>query len=231
MYKQRITYIFDFDKTIISVEGLEILADICLINNINREKIMDTIYLITEQGMNGQISFDDSLKMRFNLIQPTVEDIQKTTNKLLHKITPSVYKNIWFFKKNARDIYIVSGGFKEYIIPVAQLLGIPKNHIFANTIEKDIAGNIIGFDETNPLSKENGKVEVVNKLHKKRIVAIGDGWTDAQLKTTGAVAYFVAFAENVARKNVMAIADEIVKDFDDFLKKINKYKKLINDCL
>ncbi len=217
MDKQHITYIFDFDKTIISVEGLEVLADTCLINNANKEKIMNKISLITEQGMNGQIPFDMSLKMRFDLIRPTGKDIQKTISKLLHKITPSVYKNKRFFKENAGDIYIVSGGFKEYIIPVVQILGIPKNHILANTIKKDVKGTIIGFDETNPLSKENGKVEVVNKLQKKYIIAIGDGYTDAHLKIAGAVAYFVAFTENVARKNVMAIADEVVKDFDEFL--------------
>jgi phosphoserine phosphatase len=32
------------------------------------------------------------------------------------------------------DVFLVSGGFREIINPVAETLGIPRDHVFANTI-------------------------------------------------------------------------------------------------
>jgi D-3-phosphoglycerate dehydrogenase len=211
------TYIFDFDRTIVSVETLDVLAEVSLQGNEKKEELLGRIKDITEQGMNGSLSFGESLKKRFALLSPSESDIKKVSVSLKKHITPSILRNKKFFKKNAHNIYIVSGGFAECIIPIATILGISKRHVYANTFVKNRKGNIVGYDARNPMSKENGKVEVVKKLKKKNIVIIGDGFTDSQIKAVGAAKRFVAFTEHVERGSVMAQADEVVKSFDEFL--------------
>ena len=205
------TYVFDFDKTIVSVESLELLAEICLARHPNKKYLIKQISAITESGMNGTLSFGESLKQRFALLSPTQEDINICAKKIKKYITQSILRNKSFFKSNQKDIYIVSGGFKELIIPTAALLSISASHIFAN----EIRGG--SFDASNPLAHEGGKVAVVKSLKKKNIIVIGDGYTDAQIKELGGASHFVAFTEHIARAVVIEKADEVVGSFDEFL--------------
>lgn len=211
--KNEVTYIFDFDKTIVSVETLEVMADIALNQSQNKIQILKDITKITEQGMNGNIPFEISLQKRLQLIPITQQVIQETTHILMESITPSIRANPDFFYHNKHTIYIVSGGFKECIVPVASLLGIDASHVFANTFVYDKRGKVVGFDRSNPLSKDGGKTEVVRLLNKKNVVVIGDGITDLHIKRSGAARKFIAFIEHVERKNVCDQADMILPRF------------------
>jgi D-3-phosphoglycerate dehydrogenase len=57
------------------------------------------------------------------------------------------FRNLWFrrafFKQNAHNIYIISNGFKEIIIPIVQEYGIKPEQVLANTFKFDHEGNII----------------------------------------------------------------------------------------
>ena len=122
------------------------------------------------------------------------------------------------FKTYKDSIYIVSGGFKEFIIPVMKAFRIPNSNIFANTFIFDRTGNIVGYDQKNPLAQDNGKYNAVRLLDLKgEIYIIGDGYTDYQIKQLGAAKYFIAFTENVIRKSVIKEADQIAPNFDEFL--------------
>ena len=95
---------------------------------------------------------------------------------------------------------------------------IPNSNIFANTFIFDRAGNIVGYDQKNPLAQDNGKYNAVRLLDlKDEIYIIGDGYTDYQIKQLGAAKYFIAFTENVTRKSVIKEADQIAPNFDEFL--------------
>lgn len=56
-----------------------------------------------------------------------------------------------------KAVYLVSGGFTQMIFPVAALLGLPKEHVFANTILFDAAGKYAGFDREAFTSRSGGK--------------------------------------------------------------------------
>jgi len=45
------------------------------------------------------------------------------------------------------DIYMVSGGFKRLIIPVADKLGIPSSNIFANEFLFNKDGKFVNFSK------------------------------------------------------------------------------------
>jgi phosphoserine phosphatase len=42
-------------------------------------------------------------------------------------------------KAQGKDVFLVSGGFRQIIHPLAQKLGIPLDHVFANTILFDVS--------------------------------------------------------------------------------------------
>jgi D-3-phosphoglycerate dehydrogenase len=50
------------------------------------------------------------------------------------------------------------------------------------------------------------------------IVAVGDGWTDYEIRAAGAADRFYAFVENVERAKVVAHADRIARSFGDLLR-------------
>jgi len=211
-------FIIDFDSTFVKSEGLEELARIALKNNPEKNEIYGKIKAITNLGLEGKLSFGKSLSQRLKLFKGTKKDVQTVARLFKRKITNSIKHNKQFFKTYKDSIYIVSGGFKEFIIPVMKAFQIPNINIFANTFIFDRTGNIVGYDRKNPLAQDNGKYNAVRLLDLKgEIYIIGDGYTDYQIKQLGAAKYFIAFTENVTRKSVIKKADQIAPNFDEFL--------------
>ncbi|WP_424288748.1 HAD-IB family phosphatase [Daejeonella sp.] len=211
-------YIIDFDSTFTQVEALDELARISLHDHPNREGIYKKIEDLTNAAMEGKMSFRESLTARVQLLEANKGHLKQLISHLKTKVSASFSRNKTFFKKHANDVLIVSGGFKEFIIPVVSSYHISKENIYANTFTFDDAGKIIGYDESNPLSNEGGKVTLLKDLKLQGdIYGIGDGHSDFQLKEFGMIKKFYAFTENIERKTVAEKADHITPSFDEFL--------------
>ncbi|WP_437920600.1 HAD-IB family phosphatase [Sphingobacterium sp. LRF_L2] len=211
-------YIIDFDSTFTQVEALDELARISLEGHPDREVIYQQIEDFTNLAMEGKISFRESLAGRVKLLNANKSHLDKLVSHLKKKVSRSFDRNKDFFKKNEDTAWIVSGGFKEFITPVVTPYHIKKENIYANTFKFDDEGNIIGYDESNPLSDEGGKVKLLKELQiDGRIFGIGDGYSDFQLKESGLIEKFFAFTENISRKSVTEKADHITPSFDEFL--------------
>jgi len=211
-------YIIDFDSTFTQVEALDELARISLENHPDREDIYRRIEELTNLAMEGRISFRESLAGRVRLLHANREHLTRLVAQLKKKVSRSFDRNKEFFRKHADTAWIVSGGFKEFITPVVTPYHIRKENIHANTFVFDDRGNIIGYDEENPLSQEGGKVKLLQELNiDGRIFGIGDGYSDFQLKESGLIEQFFAFTENISRQSVTEKADHITPSFDEFL--------------
>lgn len=211
-------YIIDFDSTFTQVEALDELARISLEQHPEKETIYQEIERLTNLAMEGKISFRESLSGRVQLLQANKTHLAKLVTYLKKKVSKSFSRNKEFFKANSETAWIVSGGFKEFITPVVSPYHIKKENIYANTFKFDAEGNIIGYDENNPLSEEGGKVKLLRQLNiNGNIFGIGDGYSDFQLKESGLIEKFYAFTENIARQSVTDRADHIAPSFDEFL--------------
>jgi D-3-phosphoglycerate dehydrogenase len=211
--------IIDFDSTFIKLETLEEISKEALKDNPEKEKIQKEIEKITKQGMHGKLSFGESLKRRLALFSADRKDIDKINKKIKKNITDSFLKNKDFFKKYGKQIFVISGGFKECIFPVTDDFGIPRKNVLANDFKFDAEQRIIGIDENNLASKTQGKVRQAENLNLKgRIFVIGDGWTDFEIKREHQADYFLAFTENVRRESVVELADKEVKSFGEVKK-------------
>lgn len=211
-------FIIDFDSTFIQVEAMDELAEITLKSDPNKEQSLIKIQEITNLGMEGEMSFTQTLEERIKLLKANKAHLDELVKRLAKQVSSSISRNKQFFKEFNEKIYIVSGGFKEYIDPILAEYGIPSEQIFANTFRYDNEGNMVSFDYDNPLSKEGGKVELLKDMNLDgEIYVIGDGYNDFLLKEAGLADKFFAFTENVERDVVAKLADHIAPSFDEFL--------------
>ncbi len=211
-------FVIDFDSTFTKVEAFDVLADISLKDHPDQQKIKKEVEDITHQGMNGSISFRESLEKRLQLLQADRKHMPALVTLLKSKVSESFKRNKEFFSTYADNIYIISNGFREFIAPVVTEFGIKSENILANEFRFDSTGKIIGFDTTNPLSSNNGKVEQLKRLNLDGdVYVIGDGYTDYEIKHSGLANKFYAFTENIERENIMDKADHIAPSLDEFL--------------
>ncbi|MCW9708454.1 HAD-IB family phosphatase [Fodinibius salsisoli] len=211
-------FIIDFDSTFVSVESLDLLATLSLDGRADKEEKVQQIADITDLGMNGDISFTDSLKRRLAVLEANRSHLQALIPLLKSNISPSFERNRDFIQEHSDSIYIISSGFKEFIVPVVADFGIAEDHVLANTFEFDGDGNITGADQQNPLAGDGGKIKVVEELGLTGdILVIGDGYTDFEIKQAGLAEKFFAFTENVSRDNVVEEATFVVPSLDEVL--------------
>ncbi len=211
-------YVFDFDSTLTRVEALDVLAEMTLQGKANREEIIGEIRRITNLGIDGDISFTESLERRIQLLQAHRDDLDGLVKELRQKISKSIASNREFFEKYSNDIYVISCGFKEFIDPIVKEYNIPSERVFANTFEFDADGNIIGFDENNVLASHNGKIECLKRLDLDgEVQVIGDGYSDYVMREAGIAHKFFAYTENVHREKAASNADHITPNMDEFL--------------
>lgn len=216
---QKQYFIIDFDSTFVQGEALDELATIVLKTFSNKEKIRKKITEITALGMEGKIGFAESLSTRLALLKIKEEHIKKLVSTLKTRITSSVKRNKEFFKTYKDSIYVISGGFREYIVPVVKQFGVQETHVLANTFVINKKGEVTGYDTHNVLSKDGGKAKQIKKLKllPGKIFVIGDGYTDYQAKEAGAADNFVAFVENIKRDTVLQKADIVISNLDELL--------------
>ncbi|WP_207436163.1 phosphoglycerate dehydrogenase [Sabulibacter ruber] len=211
-------FIIDFDSTFTKVEALDELCAICIPDPARRQKVLTEIQRITDLGMEGEIPLVESLDQRLALLQANREHIDTLIEHLRGQISESFKHNKAFFEAFKDDIYIISNGFKEFIVPIVQELGVKPEHVFANSFLYDEAGNIIGFDRSNVLTQNQGKAKQIKALSLPgEVYVIGDGYTDYEIKEAGIADKFYAFTENVSRDKVVGMADHVTPTLDEFL--------------
>lgn len=211
-------YIFDFDSTLTRVEALDVLAEITLEKNPNKTEIIQEIIDITNLGIDGEISFTESLDRRIKLLNANKVDLSKLITNLKKQVSSSIERNKEFFELYADDIYVISCGFKEFIDPIVSEYNIPSERVFANTFVYGDEGKIIGFDAKNPLSKHNGKIQCLKDMNLVgEIQVIGDGYSDYVTREAGVADKFFAYTENVSRAKTTQNADYIAPNLDEFL--------------
>ncbi|MGB5980351.1 MAG: phosphoglycerate dehydrogenase, partial [Cyclobacteriaceae bacterium] len=117
-------FIIDFDSTFTQVEALDVLGEISLANHPEKEERLQKIKDITDQGMDGGMSFRESLEKRVELLDAHKNDLSQLVDRLRLKVSESFKRNREFFETNKDHIFILSNGFSEFITPIVTEYGI-----------------------------------------------------------------------------------------------------------
>jgi len=202
---------FDVDSTVVTEEGIDVLADHCG----KGQEVADW----TRKAMGGSVPFHVALENRLRIFQPSLKDIADCNEKHPLQLTPGVSELIDTLHSRGADVYLVSGGFRQMINPLADILDISKDRVFANNLLFKEDGSYAGFDAEEPTSRAGGKAKVVGMLKEKfgydTVFVVGDGATDMEAKPPADA--FIGFGGIAIREAVQQGADWFVLDLNDLI--------------
>ena len=213
--------VFDFDSTLVSVEGLDELFARSLESSggADAARRLAEFRQVTDLGMAGAISAEESLHRRLGALRVDRETIDGVAARIRERLTPSVERHLPFFRQNASRIHVVSGGFEELIRPSLGRLGLPATQLHAHRFVFDQTDRVIGLDPQTRIAR-GGKVGVVRSLgrHGAPVWMVGDGVNDLEVRLEGIAERFIAFTENRRREPVVAGADHVAESMDDVIR-------------
>lgn len=212
------TIIFDFDSTLVSIETLDTL----ILANIQDPAIQAAVSAITHQGMCGDISFAESLTRRLAMATITKNQVQAFAQQVCDYLTPGIEVLCHRLKQTGWDIWIMSGGLKEIILPCAKRLGISPNNVGAVEVRWGDQGACLGLDSSHPfnVSKVAGAASR-GLCFPESSVAVGDGITDYALFEQGVVTHFIAYSEHKQHAPVLRLAPCVAKNVHQLTKQLN----------
>ena len=163
--------VMDMDSTLIQVEVIDELA--------KSAGHGEEVSSITSKAMNGELSFNESLNKRVELLSGLDENV---LDEIYHNIpfTPGAKKLVKILKKLGYKTAVISGGFTFFTDRLKNELGL--DYAFANELEiKDgkLTGKVLG-KIINGESKAKILEDIANKedISLDQVVAIGDGAND-----------------------------------------------------
>ena len=165
------TICFDFDSTLTSIEGIDVLADFLQIAGIEH---------LTNLAMNGQISTREAFERRIEAISPDRTQLQYLSDIYRSHLMPGAVDLFKVLKHLGKNLIIVSGGFQEAVEPVGIYLGA--HETCALQLDFDEYGS--GRLTDSPLSERDGKPKLLQ--YPGRLTGtsmfIGDGVTDYETR-------------------------------------------------
>ncbi|CAD5126060.1 DgyrCDS14229 [Dimorphilus gyrociliatus] len=201
---------FDVDSTVCTDEGADELAAFMGVG--------EQVANLTNQAMGGSMTFRESLEKRLDIMKPDRSTLQKFVTSRPPSLTSGIKELVKRLQDKQVVVYLVSGGFKTIIEPVADSLLIPRENIIANEFIFNDDGSYKDFDRNAPTSASGGKCRVIEQLKASysTIVHIGDGVTDMEASPPADA--FIGFGGNKVREAVKKESKWFVMSFDELLK-------------
>lgn len=184
--------VFDMDSTLIQTEVIDELAELVGVG--------EEVRKITHRAMNGEIDFDESLRLRVSKLKGLeTARLQEVLEKL--PLTQGVEEFIKTIKTLGYKIALISGGFTFFADALKIKLGL--DYSFANELEIQdgkltghVTGTIVNANQKAILVKLIAQQENISL---EQVVAIGDGANDLPMLATAGLG--IAFhAKDVVRK-------------------------------
>lgn len=218
MWRSAEAVCFDVDSTVCMDEGIDELGEFCGAG--------EAVAAWTSRAMGGSVPFEEALSARLSLFKPSLNDVKNFLASKPPKITPGVEELVGKLHFKGTSVYLVSGGFRQMIAPVASILQIPEQRIFANKLLFDENGTYMGFDFEEPTSRSGGKAaaiaQIKQKFGHKKLVMVGDGATDLEARRPGAADIFICYGGVQLRGAVAAQSDWCVLSFKDLIQSLDQ---------
>lgn len=208
--------IFDCDSTLAALEGIDELA-----RATGRYREIKTL---TDSAMNGDVRLEEVYERRLDMLQPTREDIAALADQYRENVVTDARDLVGALHAAGREVFIVSGGLADAVVPFGAWLGIAEDHIRAVGIQYEHTSGPPEIDPEDqrgglryesitpsPLTRSEGKPLVVREILRdrtERSMLVGDGVSD--LVAAPEVDLFVAFTGVVEREAVMSHADVLI---------------------
>lgn len=214
-WRQAEAVCFDVDSTVCVDEGIDEFAAFCGVSEQVKE--------LTVKAMSGNMTFREALTQRLNIIEPTQQKLMEFINTHPPNLSLGIKELIALLIKMNKQVFLVSGGFRRIISPIAEALNIPENHVYANRMFFADDGSFSGFDLNEPTSESGGKPKALQQIKDKygfsHIVMIGDGATD--MEACPPANAFIGYGGNVIREKVKQAAHWYIMDFQELIDELS----------
>ncbi len=164
--------VMDMDSTLIRIEVIDELA--------RAHGVYDQVSAITERAMQGEMEYDESLKLRVALLKGLdVQVLDRIAAEL--PLTEGAETLVPVLKRLGYRIAIISGGFSRAAEALKRRLGI--DYAFSNNLEVEggkLTGRVVG-----PIVNARRKAELLEVIAQlegvtlDQVIAVGDGANDA----------------------------------------------------
>lgn len=198
---------FDVDSTLVTIEGIDVLA------GGNPE-----IAKLTDAAMNGEIPLDQVYGRRLEMIRPTREAVERLAQQYVDSMTDGAEETIRTLREAGAQLHLVTAGIAQAILPLASHLGVPQRAVHAVALRFNERGEYEDFDRRTFLTRPGGKELVVRDVRARthgRAAFIGDGVSDLEAKP--AVDLFIGFGGVCVRERVRDNADVFVRTMRELL--------------
>ena len=197
---------FDVDSTLVTIEGIDVLAAG------NPE-----IVRLTEAAMNGEVALDAVYARRLEIIRPNRKAIDTLAGRYLESLVGGAEDAVRQLRQAGCIVHLVTAGIEQALTPLATRLGVA---LHAVALRFSANGEYEDFDRKSPLTRSRGKEVVVRDIRaraKGKAAFIGDGASD--LEARPAVDLFIGFGGVHTRPRVRENADVFVAGprLDDIL--------------
>lgn len=196
-------FTFDVDSTFCTDESIDEIAAFLGVG----EQVAE----LTARAMGGTVLFQDALKARLGVMNPSAADLQRFLAQHLPSLSPGIPELVTALRGQGKQVFLVSGGFRAVIHPIAEMLDIPLSNVFANTIIFNEDGSYAGFDTAEFPSRSGGKRDAVQHIKTthgfQTVVMVGDGMTDCEARAPGGADAFIGYGGVVYRENVAKLSD------------------------
>ena len=199
--------VFDVDSTLSGIEGIDWLA------SQRGPEVREWSASLTERAMNGEIPIEAVYGERMRAVSPDRAEIEELGRIYIDRMAQGARELFAELHQRGIETVLVSGGLREAITPLATELGVGLGHVHAVSIYFDADGRYAGFEESSPMTRQNGKRFVVGAMGLQApVLAVGDGMTDSEMRSV--VDGFAAFTGFTNRAPVVERADFVVESFD-----------------
>ncbi len=195
---------FDVDSTLVTIEGIDVLADG------NPEVVR-----LTEAAMNGEIALDQVYGRRLEIIRPSRARVEELGEQYRRSLVTGAAETIRALSDAGSTVHLVTAGVEQAILPLAQHLGIEPRRVHAVPLRFADDGSYEDFDRHSLLARPGGKEVVVRDVRARshgRAAFVGDGVTDLEAKP--AVDLFIGFGGVQVRPRVRDNADVFIESVD-----------------
>ena len=168
-------FVADMDSTMIGQECIDELADYA--------GFKDKVAAITERAMQGELDFAHALAERVALLEGLDQKILDQCIKSRIRPNPGAATLVATLKSREALTVLVSGGFVDFVRPIARQLGFDR--IKANYLgveDRKLTGQTVGpIVDASAKRRLAEEILGARKLEPESLLAVGDGANDVPL--------------------------------------------------
>jgi len=191
-----VNVIFDFDYTLLPEESTVEILKLSLQARSDKNLLLAKLADIAPRALAGRANFKELFFLYRMTTHIRHSHVQQYILSRAPALDPRLARVIEQLKKDGVNLFILSGGYEEWIKPLAAKWGIKQENVVANRFYW-WGKRVMGIQRSPLLSSSRGKPFVVNTWKSEfrlqgPTVIVGDGQADRAVWRCGAVEGFVA---------------------------------------